>query len=170
MVVCGRANDYQVQIQDAVNSNIRLLCETPDPAVAPEPELADLARQVNQFFEAKAQALLRRTRAQLTSDGAAGAAARSEVTVFMTPRGLQLGFSYALEHKEVAPVPRKGLLRRVLGPLSLGRAKWTMPLHSGSPGVYRKVLWPRVFWALLALLALSVTAYFAFWSDGKLGI
>lgn len=160
MVMCGRSDAYQLQIQDALNSNIKLLSDTPDPAVAPEPELADLAKQVNQFFEAKARALLRKKRQELTSAGNPDAAARSEVTVFLTDRGLQLGFSYAMEHKEVAPTPRKSLLRRVLGPLSLGRAKWTMPLHSGTPGVYRKVRWPSLFWLVAALVAI-LTGWFA---------
>ena len=41
MVVCGERNGYQVQIQDSVNTNIRLLHAQPSPE-APQQELADL--------------------------------------------------------------------------------------------------------------------------------
>jgi hypothetical protein len=153
LVMCGRDNSYQVQIQDALNSSIRLLAESADPRIAPDADLAALAREVNEFFEPKAKALLHKKRRELRDAGHPEAAARCEFTAFLTASGVQLGYSYAMERKEIAPVPRKSLLRQALGPFSLGRVQWTMPEHSGSPGVYRKVTWPWAFWALLLLLA-----------------
>lgn len=167
LVVCGSRNDYQVQIQDALNSEIQLLVAEPDPAVAPDKEMAQLARDVNELFQRRAKELLAAKRAQLRAAGNAEAAERTEVTVFLTGRGLQAGYSYALPRKEVAPVPRKSLLRRVLGPLALGRRTWVMPEHSGGVAAVRAVRWPWAFWAVVAL---AVVAYFVWFSDGSGGI
>lgn len=170
LAVCGNKDGYQVQIQDSLNTSIRLLSETPDPDVAPEPRLVALAREVNDFFESRAKALLNQKRAELRSSGKPGSAERAEVTVFLTDRGLQLGFSYALERKEMAPTPRKSLLRRLLGPLSLGRVLWTMPTRDGLPSVTTRVRWPLFAWLLIVLAALGLTAYGLWFSDGMLGV
>src|SRR5687768_14803731 len=90
MALCGNKSGYQVQIQSSLNTSIRLLAEGPDPNVAPDPEVAKLAKEVNDFFEPKAKQLLQKKRAQLKAAGKAGSAERSEVTVFLTDRGLQL--------------------------------------------------------------------------------
>lgn len=156
--MCGTGGKYQVQIQSSLNTTIRLLNETPDPEVAPDAELAQLAKDVNNFFEGKAKTLLQKRRNALLAAGHADAAARAEVTCFLTDHGLQLGYSFAMEHKEVAPTPRKSLLRRILGPLSLGRVRWTMPATDATKGVYTKVKWPWLFW-LLVLLAILGGAF-----------
>jgi hypothetical protein len=165
LVMCGAKDGYQLQIQSSLNTTIRLLNETTDPKVAPDPQLAQLAKDVNNFFEPKAKVLLQQKRAQLMAAGHAEAAARAEVTVHLTDNGLQLGYSYAMEHKEVAPTPRKSLLRRILGPLVIGRVLWTMPATDAAKGVYRKVRWPWLFW-LLVLLAILVGSWSAMGAPG----
>jgi hypothetical protein len=105
-------------------------------------------------------------RNQLTAVGHGDVAARTEITVLLTDRGLQLGWSRALARKEIAPAPKKQLLRRVLGPLYPGRKFWVMPeTEADKPGEYYTVRWPWAFWAvILALLGASV--YFAFFDGG----
>ena len=169
MTVCGNKDAYQDAIQSSLNTKIRLLAEGADPNVAPDPDVAKLAKEVNDFFEPKAKQLLERKRRQLRTAGKPDSADRSEVTVFLTDRGLQLGFSYALPVKEMAPVPRKSLTRRLLGPLVPGRVLWTMPVDDKTPAVTRKVQWPWLFWILVLLGAVAVT-YSLWFSDGKLGV
>src|ERR1041384_3930666 len=109
LVMCGRSNDYQLQIQSSLNTTIRLLNETTDPKVAPDPQLAQLAKDVNNFFEPKAKVLLQQKRAQLMAAGHAEAAARAEHTVPLTANGLQLAYPCAMDRKGAAPTPPKPL-------------------------------------------------------------
>lgn len=144
MVNCGGKDAYQVQVQSALSAEatLQLLQEEPDPHSAPDEALAELAVQVNEFFESRAKVLLARKRASLQARVKAGeleahVPGRVEVTVLLSEKGLHLAYSYAMARKEVAPIPRKSLLRRMLGPLYPGRKFWVMP--EGSPPTKRSV-------------------------------
>lgn len=150
LAMCGRKDGYQVQTQDSLSSNHRLLLDSPDPAIAPDPALVAAAQEINALFASKAQALLGDKRAQLVAAGHPDWAQRAEITVFLTKRGLQLGYSYAMDWKEQAPMPRKSFLRRALNPVWPKRV-WKMPAAAGQPWESRYVWWPWVFWAVAAL-------------------
>ena len=153
MLMCGGEDAYQGQIQSSYNTSIRLLKETPDPKASPDPALADLAKQVNDFLEPKAKLLLKKKRQDLEAAGKLDEAQHAEFTVLATKHGLQLAYSYAMEEKEVAPIPRKPFLRRALGPLYPGRKFWTMPqTDADGPGKVRTVWWPWIVWAIILLI------------------
>lgn len=164
MVVCGEYEGYQIQIQDSVNTNIKLLQETADPASAPQAELADLARQVNHFFEGKAKALLSAKRA---ANANVTNAERVEITVLLTDRGLQLAYAHGLENKEVAPTPHKTLPRRLLGPLYPMRRFWVMPAHHTTKNPVTTTWWPWILWVLVVG---GLAAWLLFFHDGSGGI
>src|SRR5687767_3207056 len=84
MALCGNKDGFQVQIQSSLNTTIRLLAEGADPRVAPDADVARLAKEVNDFFEPKAKQLLEKKRRELRAAGKADSADRSEVTVFLT--------------------------------------------------------------------------------------
>jgi hypothetical protein len=151
----------------ALDTTYTLLEAEPDPEISPDPALAHLAHQVNQFFGPKAKAALQQKRAQLASQGHEEVAARTEITVLLTGNGLQLGFSHALARKELAPAPHKSLLRTALGPLYPGRKYWVMPeTDAEGNGQTYTVWWPWIFWALLAV-AVGGTAW---WFTGPAGL
>jgi hypothetical protein len=161
MVNCGEAAGYQVQGMDSLelDSTYTLFNRDPDLAISPDRELATLAREMNQYYAPKARAALKAKREQLVAAGHAEVAARTEITVMLTDHGLQLGFDYALPRKELAPAPRKPLLRRILGPLYPGRKYWVMPeTAEDGPGRTYTVWWPWLFWAAV-LIAGAVATY-----------
>lgn len=146
-------------------TTITLLHDEADPDLAPDAELIDLAKKVNQFFEPKAKLALQQKRAQLTALGHADIAARTEITVLLTENGLQLGWAKARESKEIAPAPSKPFLRRILGPLYPGRKFWVMPAtEAQAPGRTYTVQWPWAFWAVV--LVLLAAGSYLLWFDG----
>lgn len=167
-VKCGERTGYQVQTMETLASPVLLLNAEVDEELSPDPDLAVLAQQVNAFFKPKAQAALDKKRAQLTASGDAEVAARTELTCLLTDRGLQLGWSLALPRKEIAPAPKKSLLRRVLGPLYPGRRYWEMPATTaGLPGRTYTVWWPWVFWAAVLLAGAAATYWLGSAADSS---
>lgn len=114
---CGRGGPMQANIQtDLVAPEFQLLVTRPRGEPGSDPALNELAADVNRFFSAKASRLLESKRRSLLAAGFEDAG-RLEVTVLLTGEGLQLAYDVALPRKQVAPAPRKPLLRRLLGPL-----------------------------------------------------
>jgi hypothetical protein len=114
---CGRGGPMQANIQtDLLAPAFQLLEERPKDEPGSDPALNELARQVNDFFSVRAAKLLGTKRRALLKAGIQDAG-RLEVTVLLTAEGLQLAYDFALPRKEIAPAPRKPLLRRLLGPL-----------------------------------------------------
>lgn len=126
---CGNGGAYQVQVQQALNSRMVLLRPSTPEDAGHDAGLSALAEEMNDYFQARAMAQLLLKRKELTLKGRKAAADRLEVTVVLTEKGLQLAYSQALPRKECAPMPRKSLTRRLLGPLYPGRRFWVMPEH-----------------------------------------
>lgn len=125
--LCGEGGNYQVQVQDSLNSSFELLAETPADEPGHDKRLSLIVRKVNADFNALAKAALLDRRRQMRKEGLAAEAERLEVTILITDRGLQLAFVHALESKLVAATPAKGLARRLFG-WAMKKRRWTMPL------------------------------------------
>lgn len=162
-VDCGSEVGYQVQNMSSFKTSIKLLNDVADPKAAPDPDLVALAKVVNKHFEPLAKAALKKKRDALVAAKMPDVAARTEITVLLTDHGLQLGWSRAIDRKEIAPAPKKPFLRRILGPLYPGRKFWVMPETDKQKAEVYTVRWPWLFWlgvllAILGALAWSFTA------------
>lgn len=125
--LCGEGGNYQVQVQDKLNSDFTLLAETPADEPGHDKRLSAIVEKVNKEFHALAKAALYERRKQMRKEGQAAEAERLEVTVLITDRGLQLAFVHALESKLVAKTPVKSLSRKVFG-WALPKKRWSMPI------------------------------------------
>jgi hypothetical protein len=150
---CGERTGYQIQSMASLDLNTQyaLLTDEADPEESPDPALATLAAQINAHFAPKAKIALQNKRASLVAAGHADAAARTEITVLLTSRGLQLGWSVARDWKQLAPAPTKSLVRRLLGPLFPGRRYRKTRATDDEPVSEHAVRWPWIVWAIVAL-------------------
>lgn len=128
--MCGNGNMYQVNIQQTLNPTIQLLSKTPEGEPGHDDDLNALVEAVNTFFAVKASTLLKKKRKDLEQEGHPKAD-RLEVTILLTDQGLQLAYDIALERKEVAPVPRKSLRRRLFGWMWF-KKYWVMPVKAAA--------------------------------------
>lgn len=98
--LCGYGTHYQVAIQKTTNPRFELLVTSPKGQPNHWPELEDLAKKVNKQFQKDAEKLLARKRDQTGIK-------ELEITVVLSPDGLQLCYARAAPRKKRAPVPRK---------------------------------------------------------------
>ena len=131
---CGNGGPMQVNVQQSLNPTIRLLEPRPEGEPGHDPALNALVEKVNRMFEQEATKLLLAKRRKLAADDDADVkewANRLEVTVLITDTGLQLAYDFALPKKQIAPAPKKPLIRRILGPL-WPYPTWEMPAKGES--------------------------------------